>query len=141
MRWMRPVILAVLVSLGLAGCAGMDKMDWGDVLGGGNVLDEETVARGLKQALEVGTGRAVGQVGTVDGYLGNALLRIVLPAELQDIAGQLRSFGLGAKVDEMEVAMKRAAEAAADEERIIRTNPAARTTELIQRVFAAATTD
>ena len=65
---------------------------------------EATVAKGLKQALEVGTDRAVGKVGSVDGYLGNALLRIALPSELQDIAAQLRSFGLGAKVDELEVA-------------------------------------
>lgn len=105
----------LLIALLLTGCAGMENIDLGAVLGDQAPLDEATVARGLKEALTVGTGRAVDQVGGLDGYLGNELLKIALPDELQDIAGKLRSVGLGGKVDELEVAMNRAAEQAATE--------------------------
>jgi hypothetical protein len=105
--------LAGLASL--AGCAGMEGVDLDGVLGGEAPLDEETVARGLKQALTVGTGRAAGQVGSRDGYLGDETLRILLPSELRDVASTLRRVGLGGKVDELEVAMNRAAEQAAGE--------------------------
>ena len=104
----------LVLVIGCGGCAGMKGADWNDMLGEAP-LDEATVARGLKQALEVGTKRAAGRVGTVDGYLGDALLRIALPEDLQDIAGRLRRAGLGGKVDELEVAMNRAAEQAAGE--------------------------
>lgn len=108
-------LLLSLVLVVLSGCAGMENLDLGSVLGEGAPLDEATVARGLKEALTVGTGRAVDQVGAVDGYLGDALLRIALPEDVQEVAGTLRSVGLGAKVDELEVAMNRAAELAAGE--------------------------
>jgi hypothetical protein len=109
------LVVVVILLAGLVGCAGMEDVDWGDVLTGQAPLDEATVARGLKEALEVGTGRAAGRLGTVDGYLGDALLRIALPDELQDISSRLRQVGLGGKVDELEVAMNRAAEQAAGE--------------------------
>jgi len=112
---MRKLALTLLVPLLLVGCAGMENIDLGSVLGDQAPLDEATVARGLKEALTVGTGRAVDQVGSLDGYLGNELLKIALPDELQDMAGKLRSVGLGGKVDELEVAMNRAAELAATE--------------------------
>jgi len=107
--------IVAAISVGLAGCAAMEDVDLGTVLGGAGPLDEATVARGLKEALSVGTGRAVGQVGRLDGYLADAALKIVLPRELQDVAGTLRSAGLGSKIDELEVAMNRAAEQAAGE--------------------------
>ena len=104
------IIVAIVGSLGLAGCATMEQ-----VLGGAAPLDEATVARGLKEALTVGTQRTASQVGAVDGYLKNAALKILLPPQIQDVAGTLRSVGMGAKVDELEVAMNRAAEQAAGE--------------------------
>ncbi|MEZ4388201.1 MAG: DUF4197 domain-containing protein [Candidatus Krumholzibacteriia bacterium] len=109
------ILTFILLVIALAGCAGMENLDLGTVLGGPVPLDEATVASGLKEALTVGTSRAAGQVGALDGYLGNELLRIALPAEVQDVAGTLRTVGLGGKVDELEVAMNRAAEQAAGE--------------------------
>ncbi len=109
------LVATITLVLALAGCAGMENFDLDSVLGGTAPLDEATVARGLKEALTVGTGRAVDRVGGLDGYLGNELLRIALPAEVQDVAGTLRTVGLGSKVDELEVAMNRAAELAAGE--------------------------
>jgi hypothetical protein len=114
---MRTIVIgiAVGVSVGLAGCAPLKDVPLESILGGGAALDEATVARGLKEALSVGTGRAVDQVGSLDGYLANEALRILLPAAVQDVASTLRSVGFGGKVDELEVAMNRAAEQAAGE--------------------------
>jgi hypothetical protein len=76
---------------------------------------EGNVVSGLKQALEIGTRNAVGLTSRKNGYLNNPLIRIELPGALDTMAMGLRAVGLGAPVDELEVAMNRAAERAAGE--------------------------
>lgn len=78
-------------------------------------LDEWTVAAGLKEALRVGSDQAVVATSKLDGFLANALIRIMIPEELNSMASTLRSIGLGRQVDKLEVAMNRAAELAAGE--------------------------
>jgi hypothetical protein len=111
--WRRAWGLTILCLIG--GCAGLADLDLGGVRGGPAPLDESTVTAGLKEALAVGTGRTVSRTSAVDGYLGDALLRIALPAAITDHGETLRRFGLGARVDELEIAMNRAAELAAGE--------------------------
>lgn len=82
-------------------------------------LDEQTVAAGLKEALHVGTDRTVGATSTIDGFLANAAIRILMPQELNTAANALRTIGLGNKVDDFEVAMNRAAEKASGEARSV----------------------
>jgi len=77
------------------------------------------VTAGLKDALKVGTERAVNTTSMVDGFLGNALIRIALPEQFDDAAGLLRTAGFGRKVDELEIAMNRAAERASGEARAV----------------------
>jgi hypothetical protein len=77
--------------------------------------EEATVAAGLKEALNVGTERAVVSTSREDGFLGNALIRIALPEELDGMIGTLRDVGMGSVVDDLEVGMNRAAEAASSE--------------------------
>ncbi len=74
----------------------------------------DTVA-GLKQALEIGTRNAVGLTSRENGFLDNPLIRIRLPGALDKMATGLLAVGFGAAVDELEVAMNRAAERAAGE--------------------------
>ncbi|NVO05849.1 MAG: DUF4197 domain-containing protein [Rhodoferax sp.] len=69
-------------------------------------------SKGLKTALEKGALAAVSTLGAKDGFLGNEQVRIPLPGYLNDAAQLLRTFGQGAKVDELLTAMNRAAEAA-----------------------------
>ncbi len=76
-------------------------------------LDEKTIVAGLKEALNVGTGKAVQKVSAADGYFKNPKIRIPLPKDLQKWADRLRKIGLGKKVDELEFSMNRAAEQAA----------------------------
>jgi len=82
-------------------------------------LDEGTVTAGLKEALRIGTTRAVGVTSRMDGYLANALIRIMLPDQLQPMTRTLRNIGLGSEVDALETAMNRSAEKAAGEAREI----------------------
>jgi hypothetical protein len=78
-------------------------------------LSESTVMAGLKQALQVGTERAIASTSKPGGFLDDPLLRIALPDDLDRMAKGLRTVGLGSRVDELEVAMNRAAEAASAE--------------------------
>ena len=78
-------------------------------------LDEQTVVAGLKEALRIGTERTVDSTSRLDGFLGNALIRVVMPEQFEGAAGTLRDIGLGGKVDKFELAMNRAAERASGE--------------------------
>lgn len=105
--------LALALVLGLAGCAGLNAEAFSDLLE--QPLDSETVAAGLKEALEIGTERATGHTSAVDGFLGNALIRIALPEQYEGVAEAVRDIGLGTQVDAFELGMNRAAERASGE--------------------------
>ena len=114
------VALALGLGLALSGCAGMtvdDLLEVVEDVGTTGELDRETVVAGLKEALEIGSERTVDRTATVDGFLGNALIRIAIPEDLDKMASTLRKLGFGRQVDELEVAMNRAAEEAAGEAR------------------------
>ena len=102
------VLLAALTFV--AGCASLRDMNLDDLLTA--PLDEETVAAGLREALTVGTGRAVATTSAEDGFLGDAAIRIALPPDLRSAAGTLRDLGQGDHVDAFVVLMNRAAEQA-----------------------------
>ncbi len=79
------------------------------------LLDEQTVAAGLREALRVATERTVISTSKLDGFLGNALIRIIMPEQFEVAAKTLRAVGFGKQVDELEIGMNRAAERAAGE--------------------------
>lgn len=76
-------------------------------------LTDDKIIAGLKQALQVSTGKAVSLTGRPDGFLKNEAIKILLPPKLQTVGKGLRMLGMGARVDELEVGMNRAAEQAA----------------------------
>jgi hypothetical protein len=76
-------------------------------------LTEGEIVDGLKQALEIGTSKAVNLVSQKNGYLKNPEIKIPLPENVQKAEGVLRNLGFGSKVDEFELSMNRAAERAA----------------------------
>jgi hypothetical protein len=78
-----------------------------------NVLDNKTIAAGLKEALSVGTRNSVSMVSKVDGYFKNPQIRIPLPENVRKIEKVLRSAGMGREVDQFLLSMNRAAEKAA----------------------------
>lgn len=81
----------------------------------GTTTDTETIVSGLKEALEIGTSNAVNVLSITDGYLGNQLVKIMLPDNVKKVETVLRNIGMGKKVDEFIVSMNRAAESAAKE--------------------------
>jgi RNA binding exosome subunit len=75
--------------------------------------DTSTTILGLKEALSVGTEKAVKTVSQADGYFGNPAIKIPLPENVQKAAKLLKKVGLKKEVDSFEVSMNRAAEKAA----------------------------
>ncbi len=75
-------------------------------------LSEGDASAGIREALQRGALAAVGLLGKADGFMGNPKVRIPLPGVLKDAAKLLRATGQGKKVDELVLAMNRAAEAA-----------------------------
>lgn len=76
-------------------------------------LDQNTMISGLKEALSVGTEKAVEKVSALDGYLGNQAIKIFMPEKMQTVADILEKFGQQGLVDEFITSMNRAAEKAA----------------------------
>jgi len=115
-------LVSLVLILGASGCATLQE-SMGGILGGSSSssgsLDEPTVIAGIREALRVGTQNTVLSTSKVDGYLGNALIRIALPEQMTSVASALRTMGLGSQVDDLEVGMNRAAELAAAEAREI----------------------
>ena len=75
-------------------------------------LSESDAALGVRAALERGASSAVSLLGRSGGFLDNPKVRIPLPGFLADAAKLLKSLGQGARVEELETAMNRAAELA-----------------------------
>jgi hypothetical protein len=103
---MRSAILATL----LVTCAGpaLAQLD--------RITQREAVF-GLRAALERGSAAAVSSLGRVDGFLGNPQVRIPLPESLERAEKLARRLGFSNEVDELVVAMNRAAEAAVPQAR------------------------
>lgn len=78
-------------------------------------LSEGDIIAGLKQALEIGTGNAVGVLNKTDGYFGDAMVKILFPPDAQRAADKLRQLGMSKLVDDFVLTMNRAAESAAKE--------------------------
>jgi len=72
----------------------------------------QEIAAGLTQALTVGTERVVAQLGKPGGFLDDPRARIPLPGPLEQAQTALRMAGMSGMVDDLEVRMNRAAEAA-----------------------------
>ncbi len=78
-------------------------------------LSNQDAVSGLKEALIQSSGKAVGQLGAADGFLGNAKVKIPLPDSIKHVESGLRMVGMGKQADELVVSMNRAAEMAVKE--------------------------
>ncbi|TDE15532.1 DUF4197 domain-containing protein [Dyadobacter psychrotolerans] len=77
------------------------------------VLSEGDIAKGLKEALNIGVSNGSAEASKVDGFYKNELIKLVIPPEAQKVAETLRKMGLGAEVDKFTLSLNRAAEDAA----------------------------
>ncbi len=76
-------------------------------------VDSVEAGYALKETLLIAAENAVSKASRIDGFLGDAEIRIPLPSALGVARETLSRFGLGREVDNLEVAMNRAAEGAA----------------------------
>jgi hypothetical protein len=76
---------------------------------------ETDAAGGVRAALQRGALSAVGLLGRKDGFFANPQVHIPLPPALEQVSKVLRLMGQQQKLDELELAMNRAAEAAVPE--------------------------
>lgn len=122
------IVVVALVVLLAAAPASAQLDQWLRGLGApsapaGSGLSDGKIASGLKEALQLASGRAVDVTGAVDGYFKNQAIKILMPEQLRSLESGLRTVGFGSQVDTFVLGMNRAAERAA---------PAAR------RIFGAA---
>lgn len=75
--------------------------------------DDNTIVSGLKEALTIGTDKAVKNVSQTDGYFGNQLIKVLMPEKIQKVADVLKKVGYQKEVDDFILSMNRAAEKAA----------------------------
>jgi hypothetical protein len=68
---------------------------------------------GLKQALEQGTNRSSTELSALNGFFGNAAIKILLPPEAQKAESTLRKLGFNKLCDDAILSLNRAAENAA----------------------------
>jgi hypothetical protein len=111
-RMGRVALVAIWLS---AVCSAQSPLDelWKRATGqSASNLSNDRIAAGLKEALRVGTTKAVAITGRPDGFLKNEAIKILLPEKLQTAGRTLRLVGMGAQLDELEVGMNRAAEQA-----------------------------
>ncbi|MEE2923112.1 DUF4197 domain-containing protein [Hyphomonas sp.] len=123
----RAVILAGLAAMGLTGCATTGSSgDFGRVLGEvigqpatQGALSQAEIDAGLREALTVGTNLVAAQLGQTNGYFGDSQIRIPLPKTYRDIQSGLSRVGASGPLDDLELRMNRAAEAAVPEARTL----------------------
>ncbi len=75
-------------------------------------LSNDDIVAGLKSALSVGATKVVAQLGKNDGFNNDAAIHIPLPAQLQKVKSVLAKVGMADKLDDLELKLNRAAEAA-----------------------------
>jgi hypothetical protein len=109
----RYVVLMAFVAASAA-CAGLDdrlKEKLRQPSSSGS-LDASTVAAGLREALEQGTGRAVQTLGRENGFWSHPSLRIPVPEKLARAEKTLRKLGQDKIADDFVRSLNRAAEQA-----------------------------
>lgn len=114
-RSCRVALCVAVASVGVVGCAELERLGLDRILSLGGPLSEKTVADGLREALTIGTERASVSLSADGGFSANPRIRLGLPGALDDAASTLRRFGLGGQIDGFADTMNRAAERAAGE--------------------------
>jgi hypothetical protein len=116
------LVITLTFILSLAGASG--AANWlqkgKDMLGGSNVssspvskaLSTDEIGAGLKEALRVGSERVVDQLGKADGFNTDPQIHIPLPENLKKVQAALDKVGMSSMVDDLELRLNRAAEAA-----------------------------
>ena len=96
-------------------------------------LSTEEIANGLKEALQKGAQTGTQKLSTPDGFLQNAALKIITTYNSVPLIGKKMNPDLVAYVTDK--SLSGIYTEIASQEKDIRANPAARTTDLLRKVF------
>ena len=119
---MRIRLAAACIALAALFAAPTVAQDWNkiasDILhqkmpGDRTSLSKADVTSGLKEALTVATDLAGKRLSAKDGFFGDTAIRIPLPGVLGDAQKRLQPFGMSGPLDDLQLKVNRAAEAAA----------------------------
>ena len=110
-RMSRVAVLGVFFCAGLLHAQFLSIPGFGGKANHSAGLNDATIGSGLKEALSVGTRKAVRLVGKPGGYLDNEAIKILVPQNLRTVEKVARGLGQGARVDEFVASMNHAAEA------------------------------
>ena len=77
-----------------------------------SALSNSDIVAGLKDALLVSSARVVSQLGEKNGFNANPKIHIPLPESMQRVKSALSAVGMGGMMDNLELKLNRAAEAA-----------------------------
>lgn len=111
-----PIAIVSFTLTALPSCTGLQEVanQIGQQASNGT-LGQTQIASALKEALQQGVDKQVVKLTKTDGFLGNSLVKIGVPSELQKVEKGLRAAGLGSLADEGIKALNRAAEHAVKE--------------------------
>ncbi|MCL6483535.1 MAG: DUF4197 domain-containing protein [Janthinobacterium lividum] len=99
----RPAVILCALALLSSGASAANVFD---------ALSNKDASNGLKAALETGSAAAVSKLGVENGFLHNDKVKIKLPGILEQAQPLLKITGRGQQLDDLVVAMNRAAESA-----------------------------
>ncbi|MCW8921434.1 MAG: DUF4197 domain-containing protein [Sedimenticola sp.] len=118
-------ILVLSASFALSGLVQADWKDWlksakeavenSDTPAVSQALSNDQIIQGLKEALSIGTEKAIALLGRDGGYLNDAQVKIPLPDGLKSVSKGLRAIGQDQLVDEFVGTINHAAEQAVPE--------------------------
>jgi hypothetical protein len=121
---MKKIILVLTLSTTILSVTAQIKLPGGNLgntlnnaantaTGAGANLSESDIAKGLKEALDVGAKNAVGAVSKTDGFFKNPKVKIPFPPEVKKVETSVRKIGMNKQADDFVMALNRAAEDAA----------------------------
>ncbi len=109
---MKKLILIITIFT-LSGCAEMQQVL--EEAANSQILSQEQIGQGLKEALTNGISNQVTALAITDGFFKNEMVKILYPQELQKVDKTLRDIGLSNLADEGLKMLNRAAEDAVHE--------------------------
>lgn len=110
----KKLFLAPLIAILFTACAELQQVI--NSIDTNAPLTETEIARGLKEALRVGTDSAANRLATTNGYFRDELVKILLPPEADIIVKNANRIPGGQKlIDDVVLGINRAAEDAAKE--------------------------
>lgn len=118
-RQLLPLAALLMMLIPATASAGNDWLHNGERLLGGYMhsassarLSDRDIGKAFREALSIGTGKVVHQLGRGNGFYKDRAVHIPLPRELNKVRNVLKSIGQSRLLDDLELKLNRAAEAA-----------------------------